>query len=114
MNERIQKLLDTAQRTACGVTAAAADAACGAGERASRAWSAAKTRRHLQKIQAEIDGQLKTIGTLMYATHTGTPTDSETLLAHLQEIDRLRLRRRELETELARREPARMDSARRA
>ena len=39
---------------------------------------------------------------MIYATHTGTPTESEVLLAKLQEIDALRENIRQLEQEIAR------------
>ena len=39
---------------------------------------------------------------MIYATHTGTPTESEVLLAKLQEIDGLRQQIDRLEREIAR------------
>lgn len=39
------------------------------------------------------------LGELLYATHTGTPTDSELLLEKMREIDELKARLRELEGE---------------
>ena len=44
-----------------------------------------------------ITAALRELGELLYATHTGTPTDSEALLAKMEEIDRLKARVRELE-----------------
>ena len=44
-----------------------------------------------------ITAALRELGELLYATHTGTPTDSEALLAKMEEIDRLKARIRELE-----------------
>ena len=37
-----------------------------------------------------MDAALRQVGEMIYATHTGTPTESEVLLAKLQEIDALR------------------------
>ena len=44
-----------------------------------------------------ITAALRELGELLYATHTGTPTDSEALLAKMEEIDSLKARVRELE-----------------
>lgn len=102
MNERIQELLDAVQRTACEVTGVASDAAYGVGKKATELLSVAKLNIRLNETRAEITDRLKAVGEMMYATHTGTPTDSETLLASLQEIDGLQARAAELEAEIAR------------
>ena len=44
-----------------------------------------------------ITAALRELGELLYATHTGTPTDSEALLAKMEEICLLKARVRELE-----------------
>ena len=47
----------------------------------------AKLRRRIRDLEEEIDLQLAEVGALVYATHTGSPTESEALLAKLSEID---------------------------
>ena len=49
-----------------------------------------------------ITAALRELGELLYATHTGTLTESEVLLAKLQEIDGLRQQIDRLEWEIAR------------
>jgi hypothetical protein len=40
--------------------------------------------------KAAVNAALKEVGEILYATHTGNPSDSEILLAKLQEIDALK------------------------
>ena len=54
----------------------------------------------LADLRAEVNTCLRELGELLYATHTGTPTDSDVLLAKMQEIDGLKARLRELEGDL--------------
>lgn len=102
MNERLQELLDSVQRTACQVSDAAVDAAYGVGKKAGALLSVAKLNIQLMDLKNEINRQLQEVGQMIYATHTGTPTDSEILLAKLQEIDQLHSRAAALEAEIAR------------
>ena len=97
MNERLQELLDSVQRTACQVSDAAADAAYGVGKKAGALLSVAKLNIQVMDLKAEVNTQLRTVGEMIYGTHTGTPTDSDVLLAKMQEIDSLKARLRELE-----------------
>ena len=102
MNERLQELLDSVQQTACQVSDAAVDAAYGVGKKAGALLSVAKLNIQLMDQKNEISRQLQTVGEMIYATHTGTPTDSEVLLAKLQEIDQLRAQAAALEAEITR------------
>lgn len=102
MNERLQELLDAVQRTASQVGGSAADAAYGVGKRAGELLSAAKLNIRVMDREREVDAALRQVGEMIYATHTGTPTESEVLLAKLQEIDALREDIRHLEQEIAR------------
>ena len=102
MNERLQELLDSVQRTACQVSDAAADAAYGVGKKASALLSVAKLNIQVMDLKAEVNTQLRTVGEMIYGTHTGTPTESEVLLEKLHEIDGLYSRIAELEAEIVR------------
>lgn len=62
-----------------------------------RLTDAARRQIELSDLRAGINAALRELGELLYATHTGTPTDSEALLAKMEEIDRLKARVRELE-----------------
>ena len=102
MNERLQDLLDTVQRTASQVSDSAADAAYGMGKRAGELLSVAKLNIQIMDLKGRVGTALREVGEMIYATHTGTPTESEVLLAKLQEIDGLRLQIGRLEQEIAR------------
>ena len=102
MNERLQELLDAVQRTATQVGGSAADAAYGVGRRAGELLSVAKLNIQVMDRKGEVDAALRQVGEMIYATHTGTPTESEVLPAKLQEIDALRENIRQLEQEIAR------------
>ena len=102
MNEKVQDLLDSVQRTAVQVSDAAVDAAYGVGKKAGELLSVAKLNIRLVDLRAEVNLQLREVGEMIYATHTGTLTESEVLLAKLQEIDGLRQQIDRLEREIAR------------
>ena len=96
MNEKMQELLDSVQRTALQVGDAAADAAYGVGKKAGELLSVAKLRIRAATLESAVDEGLRELGAMLYATHTGDPTDSEVLLAKLQEIDGLKAELREV------------------
>jgi hypothetical protein len=102
MNEKLQEALEFVQQTAVQVGDSAVDAAYGVGKKASELLSAAKMRARVADRKAEVNIQLREVGEMLYATHTGTPTDSEILLAKLREIDVLKAEIHNLETQLGR------------
>ena len=107
MNEKLASLLESVQRTAIQASDVAADAAYGVGKRAEALLSTAKLNIRAAELKAQVNEQLKSVGEMIYATHTGTPTDSDVLLAKLQEIDELNARLAELNELLGRQtEPA--------
>lgn len=89
MNDRLEELLDSVQRTAGQVGEVAADAAYGVGRKAGELLSVAKLRMRVATLEGAVEGCLAEIGEMVYATHTGSPTDSEVLLEKLREIDGL-------------------------
>ena len=90
MNETLNDILDTVQRTAVQVSDVAADAAYGAGKKAEELLSVAKLRVRLAGLERSVTRCMTEIGQLLYATHTGTPTDSAILQTKLEEIDALK------------------------
>lgn len=92
MNEKLQNLLETVRRTAWQAGDLAADAVYGAGQLADDLLSSARLRVRAATVEGDINGKLMEVGEMVYATHTGTPTESEALLAKLQEIDELKAR----------------------
>ena len=106
MNEKVQELLENVQRTASCVSDVAVDAAYGVGKKAGELLSVAKLNIRLVDLRAEVNLQLREVGEMVYATHTGTPTESETLLAKLQEIDGLKAQIAAVEAEIGRQHTA--------
>lgn len=90
MDQRFENWKDAA----CDV---ARDAACTVGLGARRLTEAAKRQLEIADLHRERDRCLRELGELLYATHTGTPTDSDLLLKKMEEIDSIRERLRVLE-----------------
>ena len=85
MDEKLNELLNTVRRTAAG-------AAYGACRKTEELVSGLRLRQQIADLEREEEACLKEAGRMVYATHTGTPTPSETLLAKLREIDALEAR----------------------
>lgn len=90
MNEKLAELMDTVQKTAVQAADVAADAAYGVGKKAGELLSVAKLRIRIATLEGSVDETLMALGEMLYATHTGDPTDSEALLEKLKEIDALK------------------------
>ena len=89
MNEKLQNLLELVQRTAWQAGDLAADAVYGAGQMADDLLSSAKLRVRAATVEGEIKGKLTEVGRMVYATHTGTPSDSEDIQEILEYTDGL-------------------------
>lgn len=77
----------------------ALNAAHAMGVGAKKLTDAAKKQVETANLRAEVNLCLRELGELLYATHTGTPTDSDELLKKMEEIDSLKERLRVLEGE---------------
>ena len=84
MDEQLREVLNLVRRTARQAGDTAADAAYGAGKKAEELLSVARVRAKIAGLEGDVRGCLQDAGGLLYATHTGTPTDSEVLLAKLE------------------------------
>lgn len=71
-------------------------------EGAEKLADAVRLRYQAARVEGEMDGKLMEAGELVYATHSGNPTESEELLQKLQEIDELKARLAELNETLGR------------
>ena len=89
MNEKLYELLDVVQRTAAQAGCVAADAAYGVGKKANELLSTAKLNIKIMELKGHVKTAMQELGQLLYATHTGTPTESEVMIAKLEEIDKL-------------------------
>ena len=87
MDEKLQEILDTVQKTAVEVSTAAGDLFSAAGQRASALLSVSKLNVRAADLKAQRSVLLQEVGAMVYGTHTGTVADSDMLLAKLREID---------------------------
>lgn len=90
MNEKMKAAWNTAREAAAQAGTLAASAACDVGRVTGDLVSAIRTKLRIAALEDAVEKALEEVGRLLYATHTGTPTDSEVLQEKLQEIDRLR------------------------
>ena len=96
--------LDEAARRTCEAAAQVGDAAkagaAKAAETAENVVAITRIRLTIADLNSEKNRQLKRVGELVYATHTGDPTDSETMERALTAIDNLNEQIRNQEREL--------------
>lgn len=90
MNEKMKAAWSAARRTAVQAGSLAAAAACGMGRMTGDLVTAARTKYRVAVLENRVQESLEEVGRLLYATHTGSPTDSEVLQEKLQRIDALR------------------------
>ena len=106
MNEKLTSLLETVRRTAVQAGDVAADAAYSAGKVAGELLVVAKLNVRIMERKAAVNAALKEVGEILYATHTGSPSDSEILLAKLQEIDVLKEEIAQMQAQIKKEEEA--------
>ena len=104
MNEKLRSLLDQIQTTAIMLGDTAADAAYGVGKKAEVLLSSAKLNIKIAELRHAANREKQLVGEMIYATHTGCPTDSDVLLEKLQEIDALYAEIAQLEAQLGKTE----------
>lgn len=99
MNENIGKILGAAGR-------GAASAASAVSRRTGELVESARLRLRASSLEASVEETLEQVGAMLYATHTGTPANSETLQRKLEEIDRLNAELAEVNRRLGRTDTA--------
>ena len=102
MDEKIRNILECVRGQAAVVGSAAADAACDVSAKAMGLLAAGRRNVRLAELESFVRTELRRVGEMIYATHTGNPTDSDVLLAKLREIDDLYDEIHALEREAAR------------
>ena len=106
MSEKLYELMDSVRQSAAVAGGVAADVAYAAGKKGSELLSVAKLNIRIVEKKHEVKGKLQELGELLYATHTGTPTESEVLFAKMEEIDALKAEIAALEAALGREKKA--------
>lgn len=94
------RLLHRTKETAAGAAEAARTGAAIVGQKAEETLACAKLRASIRELKGEIDNQLRSAGELVYATHKGTPSDSDELQAILERLDALNRDLKDAEREL--------------
>ena len=102
MDEKLQEILDTVQKTAVEVGTAAGDLFSAAGQRASALLSVSKLNVRAADLKAQRSVLLQEGGAMVYGPHTGTVADSDPLLAKLREIDGVEQELSRVNAEIAR------------
>lgn len=102
MNETFGKILTTAYGAAVRAGGAAVNVASAVGRKTGELADSAKLRFRAATLEGRVEGTLAEVGELLYATHTGSPTDSEVLQAKLEEIDALKAELAEVNSRLGR------------
>ena len=87
--KKIKKLLRRAAQAAETVRDTASEAAGMAGLRAEASVTRLRLERAAAEVEEEIRLQMGEIGRLIYATHTGTPSDSDNVQEILEYVDSL-------------------------
>lgn len=95
MDEKLQELLYKAQAAAADVGNTAAAVAVSAVRGAEELMESGKRKARSMELQGEINLLLRQIGEMVYATHTGAPSNSDALFEKLHLIDQ---RKAELKT----------------
>lgn len=104
--EKFYDLLDTLRagaETAGTLALGTLGLAC---EGAEKIAEGVKLRYQAARVEGEVDAKLMEAGEMVYATHTGNPTESEELVEKLREIDDLKARLAELNETLGRKPEA--------
>lgn len=83
------RLLHRTKKTAAGAAEAAKTGAAIVGQKAEETLACAKLRASIRELKGEIDRQLRAVGSLVYATHQGSPSDSDELQTILERLDAL-------------------------
>lgn len=102
MDERLQEILDTVQKTAEEVGTAAGDLFTAAGQKAASLLSVSKLNVRIADLTARRSVLLQEVGSMVYGTHTGKIADSDKLLGKLREIDEVNAELDRTNAEIAR------------
>lgn len=101
LKDCLNNFCENTRKGAETVSAAAKTGAEKVGEAAENVVAYTRARLAVLELKSAVRTQLVKVGELVYATHTGDPTDSETMEEVLHRIDILKEEIREKEWEIA-------------
>ena len=99
MNDQLGTLFRDLKAVAFQAGDLAADVAYAFASQAGKCMDRGKRSVKIAHLKSDIRIKMQELGELLYATHTGSPTDSEVLLSKMQEIDALTEQLRQVEEE---------------
>ena len=99
--KRWSALLHCTQKTAAEMGGAARLGAKKVEQTAEHAVAYTQLKIHVMEVNGEIRTRLRQVGEMVYATHSGVPTDSGALPSALEQIDQLKDEVRRSERALA-------------
>lgn len=101
MAEKILGILEQIREKTAGAGGIASAAVCSVSAKAMELLDTGRRNARMAELESAVLTELRRVGEMIYATHTGNPTDSEVLLAKLREIDALHGEIRVLKREAA-------------
>lgn len=102
MDEKLQNILNCGLRAARQAGAAVSEALDAAGDKAGRMAAVGQLNCRIAELNRQVRLGLQRVGEMVYATHTGAPTDSDDLLEALRDIDQLQDQIRRLRAQAGR------------
>lgn len=85
----LQNLAETAKGAVLSAVSLARTGSARVTEKVSGVKDAVQLRRAIADLQEEIDLQMQAVGEMVYATHQGTPSDSQVMAQILEYVDSL-------------------------
>lgn len=85
----LQNLAETAKGAVLSAVSLARTGSARVTEKVSGVKDAVQLRRAIADLQEEIDLQMQAVGKMVYATHRGTPSDSQVMAQILEYVDSL-------------------------
>ena len=85
----LQNLAETAKGAVLSAVSLARTGSARVTEKVSGVKDAVQLRRAIADLQEEIDLQMQAVGEMVYATHRGTPSDSQVMAQILEYVDSL-------------------------
>ena len=100
MNESMKRLWQNVRAGASEFAETAADTASCLGDKATTLAEITRLNFNLTEKKNKVNRLLQEVGAMVYATHAGSPTDSDALLAKLAEVDEAKSEVKEIQEKI--------------